>query len=157
MVVIDSDVILLAFAYQRDPRQLDNAAFLAQVQPANPGITIYNLMEVLAQLSFNLTPARLAEWESWLIEPYHLTVIWPHARENQNAETFFRSEIFEKPFQKAREHRVAFLDALIIGLAERTPEVDCFVTWNARHFKDKSTIPVLTPVEYLAQLASGQF
>lgn len=151
MVVIDSDVLLLAFAFQRDARQADNTAFLAQVQPANPGITVYNLMEVLAQLSFNLSPTRLAEWESWLIEPYRLTVIWPQARENQTAETFFRAEIFDKPFSKAREQQLAFLDALIIGLAERTPEVECFVTWNARHFKNKSKVSVLTPTEYLAE------
>lgn len=150
MVVIDSDVLLLAFAYHRDERQTNNAAFLSQVQNANPATTVYNLMEVLAQLSFNLSAARLAEWESWLIEPYHLTVVWPHATENQTAETFFRSEIFEHPFTKAREHRIAFLDALVIGLAERTPNVECLVTWNARHFKDKSTLRVLTPTEYLA-------
>jgi hypothetical protein len=150
MVVIDSDVLLLAFAYQRDPRQADNAAFLAQVQNANPATTVYNLMEVLAQASFNLSPARLAEWESWLIEPYHLTVIWPRAKENQTAEAFFRAEIFDYPFTKAREHRVAFLDSLVIGLAERTPNVEGLVTWNARHFKDKTTLRVQTPSEYLA-------
>jgi hypothetical protein len=150
MVIIDSDVLLLAFAYHRDERQTDNAAFLTQVQNANPATTVYNLMEVLAQLSFNLSPARLAEWESWLIEPYHLTVIWPRAKENQTAEAFFRAEIFEHPFTKAREHRVAFLDALVIGLAERTPDVESLVTWNARHFKDKTTLRVQTPSEYLA-------
>jgi hypothetical protein len=155
VVVIDSDVLLLAFAFHRDARQPDNAAFLAHVQDANASTTVYNLMEVLAQLSFNLSPARLAEWESWLIEPYHLTVIWPQANREQDAEAFFRAEIFEKPFHKAREQGVAFLDALIIGLAERTPDVECLVTWNARHFKDKAQIPVLTPTEYLAQLKPG--
>lgn len=152
MVVIDSDVLLLAFAYQRDPRQADNTQFLTHIQDANPGITIYNLMEVLAQLSFNVSPTHLSDWETWLIEPYHLTVIWPHALENQNAETFFNAEIFENPFNKARTQRLAFLDALIIGLAERTPDVQGFVTWNARHFKNKTTIPTFTPTEYLAQL-----
>ena len=150
MVVIDSDVLLLAFAFHRDPRQTNNAAFLTQVQNATAATTVYNLMEVLAQLSFNLSPARLAEWESWLIEPYHLTVIWPRAVENQTAEGFFRTEIFEHPIAKAREHRIAFLDALVIGLAERTPEVESLVTWNARHFKDKTTLRVQTPSEYLA-------
>jgi hypothetical protein len=70
--------------------------------------------------------------------------------ENQTAEGFFRSEIFEHPFAKAREHRIAFLDALVIGLAERTPNVESLVTWNARHFKDKTTLRVQTPSEYLA-------
>ena len=40
---------------------------------------------------------------------------------------------------------MAFLDALIIGLAERTPDVKAFVTWNARHFRDKTLLTVLTP------------
>jgi hypothetical protein len=89
VVIIDTDVLLLAFAFQRDPRQADNAAFLAQAQNANPAITVYNLMELLGQLSFNLSPSRLVEWESWLIETHHLTVIWLRAAENQNADAFF--------------------------------------------------------------------
>jgi len=48
---------------------------------------------------------------------------------------------------------MAFMDALVLSLAERTPGVEQFVTWNARHFKAKSTLPALTPDEYLAQIA----
>jgi len=151
VVAIDTDVLLLAFAFHRDPRQSANAQFLAQVQNANPTTTAYNLMELLGQLSFNLSAERLAEWEAWLIEPYHLTVIWPRVTENASAEAFFRSEVFERPFAKIREHRLPFLDALILGLAERTPDIESFVTWNARHFKSKTSLSVFTPEEYLAQ------
>ncbi len=150
MVVIDTDVLLLAFAFHRDPRQTDNAQFLTQAQNANPAVTIYNLMELLGQLSFNLSPEHLAEWESWLMEPYRLTVIWPRVTGNQSAEVFFRSEIFERPFAKMRTHRMAFIDTLILDLAERTPNVEMFVTWNAGHFRGKSTLSVLTPADYLA-------
>lgn len=151
MVAIDTDVLVLAFAFQRDPRQPDNAAFLAQVRSDAPAISVYNLMELLGHLSFNLSAARLAAWESWLIEPYHLTVIWPHATPAQDAEGFFRLELMERPFAKMREQRVAFLDALILDLVERTPNVESFVTWNARHFKGKTSLPVFTPTEYLAR------
>lgn len=34
MVVVDTDVLLLAFAFQSDARQADNALFLQQVQTA---------------------------------------------------------------------------------------------------------------------------
>lgn len=151
MVAIDTDVLLLAFAFRRDPRQSDNTEFLEQALNAHPVTTVYNLMELLGNLSFNLSPERLAEWESWLIEPYRLTVVWPRVTENQSAEVFFRAEIFERPFAMLREHRMAFLDALILHLVERTPDVECLVTWNARHFKNKTTLQVLTPVEYLAK------
>ena len=30
-------------------------------------------------------------------------------------------------------YRMAFMDALVLSLAERTPGVEQFVTWNARH------------------------
>jgi predicted nucleic acid-binding protein len=151
MVVIDTDVLLLAFAFQSDERQEANTEFLKRAQTAEPSITIYNLMELLGLLSFNLAPSRLAEWESWLIDAYRLTVIWPLAVENQSADTFFRTELFDRPYAKMSAQRMALMDALVLDLAERTPDVKRFVTWNARHFKSKSALTVLTPTEYLAQ------
>ena len=85
MVVIDTDVILLAFAFQNDRRQAVNTAFLDQAHQADPAITVYNLMELLGQLSFNLSPAKLEAWQSWLIEAYQLTVIWPVEPDEQIA------------------------------------------------------------------------
>lgn len=51
-----------------------------------------------------------------------------------------------------RTHRMSFMDALVLNLAERTPGVEQLVTWNARHFKGKSTLEALTPEEYLARV-----
>ena len=77
MVVLDTDVLLLAFAFQRDDRQKTNTAFLNKIQVENPAITVYSLMEILGQLSFNLSPERLSAWQLWLVNAYHLTIIWP--------------------------------------------------------------------------------
>jgi hypothetical protein len=152
VVVIDTDVVLLAFAFQNDLRQSANTNFLNKVRSAEPAITIYNLMEILGQLSFNLSPAKLANWQSWLIDAYQFTVIWPMGPDEQDsAAASFRAEIFDRPFAKMRARRMAFMDALVLNLAERTPEVHLFVTWNARHFKDKSSLAVLTPEEYSKQ------
>jgi len=41
------------------------------------------------------------------------------------------------------------VNALILSSAERTPDVEFFVTWNAKHFKGKTDLAVLTPEEYL--------
>lgn len=149
MVVIDTDVLLLELAYPRDKRFAANAAFLARVAKVDTAITIYNLMELLGQLSFNLAPAHLDAWQTWLIDAYQLTVIWPLDPVDPAASAFFHAEIFERPFARMRAHRMAFMDALILNLAERTPNVEAFVTWNARHFKSKSTLHVYTPEEYV--------
>jgi len=152
LVVIDTDVLLLAFAFHNDSRQAANTEFLTQVQTADPAITVYNLMELLGQFSFNLTPARLDTWQSWLLDAYQLTVIWPSEPDERiSASSFFRSEVIDRPLAKIRSQRMAFLDALVLGLAERTPEANNFVTWNAKHFKGKSSLKVLTPTEYLRQ------
>jgi hypothetical protein len=50
-----------------------------------------------------------------------------------------------------RAVNMPFMDSLILNLAERTPGAAYFVSWNARHFQDKSTLPVFTPAQYLNQ------
>jgi hypothetical protein len=149
VVVIDTDVLLLDLAYPRDKRFAVNAAFLARIAKSDPAVTLYNLMELLGQLSFNLAPAKLDTWQAWLIDAYQLTVIWPIDPAEPAVSSFFRAEIFERPFAKMRAQRMAFMDSLILNLAERTPDVDHFITWNAKHFKGKSPLSVLTPEEYV--------
>lgn len=151
MVVIDTDVFLLAFAFHSDARKSVNASFLAQVQNAHPAITIYNLMELLGKMSFNLSPTQLDDWRSWLVSAYHLKVISPVEIDDPMATIYFKSEIFDRPYSKMRSHRMSFVDALVLSLAERTPGVEHFVTWNARHFKGKTSLSVFTPEEYLAR------
>ncbi len=68
---------LLVFAFHLDNRQITNTEFLNIIQSENPAITIYSLMEIIDQLSFNLSPENLSTWQSWLVDAYHLTVIWP--------------------------------------------------------------------------------
>ena len=153
MVVIDTDVFLLEFAFHRDTRHTVNADFLSVARHREPAITVYNLMEILGQLSFSLSPERLNQWHMWLQEAYELVVIWPAAGA-QTAEAFFQNEIHDLPLAKMQEQRMAFLDALIIGLAERTPNVESLVTWNARHFRHKTFLTVLTPPEFLTRQES---
>ena len=151
MIVIDSDVLLLAYAYPNDERQKVNQKFLEAVQTAQPATTIYNVMEILGQLSFNLSADQLDGWREWLVNAYRLTVIWDVDSKEQVIPEHLREIIYERPFQKMQSVRMAFMDALILSSAERAPDVECFVTWNAKHFKGKTSLTVLTPEEYLSQ------
>jgi len=151
VVAIDTDVFIIEFAFHRDSRYAVNADFLAAVRESHPVITIYNLMEILGQLSFNVPPDQLSQWRLWLQEAYRLTVIWPTI-EVQAPEVFFRDEMYNRPLAKMQTQRMAFLDALIVSLAERVPHIEAFVTWNARHFRDKTPLAVLTPPEFLSEL-----
>ncbi|HRQ42430.1 MAG TPA: hypothetical protein PLD25_31325 [Chloroflexota bacterium] len=154
MVVIDTDVLLLAFAFQQDSRQVTNSDFLQRVQTAVPAITIYTLMELLGKLSFNLSPERLEQWPSWLLDAFQLQLIWPVAPDTAVTHHTWRDLMFTRPFNRMKAVKMPYMDALIFDLAE-TAHADVFVTWNARHFQGKSPLAVMTPTEYLSHLAEG--
>lgn len=149
MVALDTDVLVLAYAFHRDARQADNAEFLARVQPLGPAVTIYTVMELLGKLSFSLPADRLAQWPSWLQDRWSLTILSP-ATSGREAGAFFQLELVERPLARMQRHKMAFLDSLILGLVEATPEVETFVTWNARHFQGKTHLAVRTPAEFVA-------
>jgi hypothetical protein len=107
-------------------------------------------MELLGKLSFNLSAERLEQWPVWLQNRHSLSIIYP-STEGLAADTFFREECIERPFDKMQAYQMPFLDSLILGLAEEAPGVECFVTWNARHFQGKTTLKVLTPAAYLGE------
>jgi hypothetical protein len=148
MVIIDSDVFLIAYCFPRDVRADITMHFLAVAEDAEPGLVIYNLMEILGILSFSLSPARLASWPDWLKARHRLAILWPEV-DNTGAQAFFEQMIYHLPLARMQAHRMPFVDALVIEVVERTPNVQAFVTWNARHFKGKTRLTVLTPAEYL--------
>ncbi len=150
MVALDTDVLVLAFAFQRDARQDANTHFLQAARAQTPAVAIYSIMELLGQLSFNLPAERLAQWPVWLQDAYNLTVLYPAVGDDGVA-AFFQMEVVDRPLARMRQHPIPFLDALILQLVEQVPGVDAFVTWNARHFRGKTALPVLTPAEYLAE------
>jgi hypothetical protein len=62
--------------------------------------------------------------------------------------TFRAAELFEKISTKA-----SFGDALMASAVERhVPGAARFVSWNARHFKNMLSVPVLSPREFLQSI-----
>lgn len=153
MVAIDTDVLVLAFAFHQDTRQAFNTSFLTTARTQTPVVAIYSVMELLGQLSFNLSAERLAQWPSWLQDHYNLTLLYPTTT-NLTAELFFQNEFIDRPFARMERLRMPYLDGLILDLIERVNGVDTFVTWNMRHYRNKTALTVLTPAEYMEKSQS---
>lgn len=151
MVVIDTDVFVLAFAFHRDGRQAANSQFLEVVRSHEPTVTIYSVMELLGQLSFNLSAERLAQWPVWLQDNFGLSVIYP-VTAHLTADDFFRAELVERPLQRMALHSSPYLDSVILELTETTGNVRAFVTWNARHYQGRTSLRVVTPGEFVDSL-----
>ncbi|HSN78231.1 MAG TPA: hypothetical protein VL334_24430 [Anaerolineae bacterium] len=96
-----------------------------------------------------MSAERLGRWRIWLRDHYGLIVLHPDTADRQ-AEKFFQHQIIDQPLVRMQEQRIPFLDALILGLIEQFAEVDIFVTWNARNYRGKAPLAVLTPSEYLS-------
>ena len=149
MVALDTDVLVLAFAFHHDARQAVNAAFLQTVRQNEPAVPIFVVMELLGQLSFNMSATHLAEWRLWLRDEYGLRVLAPSWNDSTSVERFFQDTFVDRPLTRMR-YRMPYMDALILDVIEEIPHLTAFVSWNARHYRHATQVSVLTPVEYLA-------
>lgn len=154
MVVIDTDILLIEFRYQRDLKYRTNNQFLSTMKVHGAGVTIYTIIEFLGSISFNVNATKLAAWRSWLRDAYNLTIIWPETR-GLDADSFAHSVLFERPFERMCRTPIAFVDSLISDLVEQVDRVDAFITWNAKHFIGKTSLAVKTPEEYLASAGTS--
>jgi len=153
MVILDTDIFILEFRFQRDHRYFTNRQFLSAIKATGGGIPSYSVMEFLGKMRFNVNPDRLVNWRSWLQDAYNLTIIWPEVGA-ADADSFIRSLLFNRPFERMCRTPVAFVDSLILDLAEQVEEAQVFITWNAKHFMGKTSLTVKTPQEYLASIAT---
>ena len=151
MVILDTDIFILEFRFQRDHRYSINKQFLSTIKATGGAITIYSVMEFLGKLSFNVNPNRLMNWRSWLQDAYNLTIIWPQVK-NIDGDSFIRSLLLNRPFERMCRTPIAFVDSLILDLVEQVEESQVFITWNAKHFTGKTFLAVMTPQDYLASM-----
>jgi len=149
MILIDSDVYAIHLMYPRDARFALNQHFLSQVRPIPKATTIFNLLEICGKASFSLSLAALQKLYRNFDKNYRVRVLFPKTQD-LSGEEFLQRVLIQRSLHKILT-RMAFLDALILSTAEDYPEIDTFVTWNARHFRGKTSLSVLTPREYLEE------
>ena len=82
-------------------------------------------------------------------EIYAVEILRPQATREVSAE-FWLSSFFTSLFERI-EHKVTLGDAFVLQTAEEF-QVETLLTWNPKDFTDRTSLPVLTPVEFLAQL-----
>lgn len=142
MIIVDSDIFVLDLRYQKDPRYLDNQAFLS-LRDVSRATTIYNVLEVCGIMSFNLSSASLLTLYADFGQKYGVSVFLPPDGENfQRMIAGTVNNITQK---------MTFGDAQILWLAEQIPEAGCLITWNTKDFMDRTHLRVLTPKAWLIE------
>ncbi len=144
MIFIDTDVFVIDLRYHRDAKYSDNKLFLKQAANTGATTSYYNIFEVCGILSFNLNKEQLYELYYYFPRRYNLKNIAP-LKPHQLMPAFSISSLLDVISTKA-----SFGDTLVICAArDLEKRLDCFVSWNAEHFKGKLEVDVLTPAEYL--------
>jgi hypothetical protein len=145
LTVIDTPVFIIDLRYKRDRHFSSNRAFLDRIAKEGRAVTtIFNLLEVCGILSFNLNEEQLKELFHYFSQHYNVDVL-PHSTLESPLPTLKTGDLFDVIARKT-----SFGDALIISAVEKhIPGTASFVSWNARHFKGRLSVPAFTPREFL--------
>lgn len=140
---IDTDIFVIDKLFPNDDRYEINKEFLEETKEKST--SIFNLFELLGIASFNLNEVELMKLFKGFGEAYDLRILYPSTAFISVNE--FVEVLFERVFQKIKL-KMNFQDALILTLAE---EHNCtrFITWNPKHFVNRTHLSVQTPKEFL--------
>jgi len=150
MVLIDSDVFILDLFYPTDTRAAVNRRFI-NLDITGRATTIFNVLEVCGIASFNKTAEDVRRLFSEFHQTYNLDVLYPN--------------VLVLPSEDALKHLIAktftrillkmnFNDALILATAESF-NASTLVTWNVKHFEDRTSIQIMTPENFLSALPTA--
>ena len=143
MIFMDTDIFVVGKLFPNDERYGINKAFLNEAE--EKFTSIFNLFELLGIASFNLNGIELMKLFKGFEEVYGLKILYPSTAFISVNE--FVESLFEEAFQKIKL-RMNFQDALILMVAEQH-HCTRFVTWNTKHFGDRTYMSVQTPKEFL--------
>jgi hypothetical protein len=147
-ILLDADVLLLDRRYPQDPKHTRNREALNRLRQDGheTGITIQALLEVVGVLSYITPIADIAGLPDQLALQYGLKVI-PDPALSPNYAAVTVAEVVN---QMATQMSLG--DAIqAVQIRMFAPHADALLTWNAKHFRGKMAIPVLTPDEWLQQ------
>jgi hypothetical protein len=147
MILLDADLLLLDIRYPRDVRFSLNEQLLKTLQERGleRGMTLYALLEVIGVLSFNLPTDQIQQLYTVLPRRYGLQVT-PALTVGQETPGFPLSALLSQI-----EKKMALGDVFqALYIQHFAPQATCLLSWNARHFQQKLSVPTLTPEEWLA-------
>lgn len=146
MIFIDSNLFVIDLRYQRDPNFRMNRRALERLGQDGSGMTsVLNVLEVCGILSFNLTMPVLHALYIHFARRYRITIV-----PGGGFETRLPAPTAQEVLSRM-ERRLAIKDAEIALVVEQhATNLTAFLTWNAKHFAGKLTVPALTPREWLS-------
>ena len=148
MIFVDSNLFVIDLRYPDDVNYRVNRRALDRLARDANGLTsVVNVLEICGILSFNLSAAALHALYVHFARRYRISVVPGGDYETRLPAPTVRDLITRM------EKRMALKDAEIALIVEQHAALSAFVSWNAKHFVGKISIPAVTPREWLRRVA----
>lgn len=145
MIFVDSNLFVIDLRYPDDADYRVNRRALDRLARDGSGMTsVLNVLELCGILSFNLSVAALYAVYVHFVQRYRVTLVPGGGYDTRLPAPTVRDVLTKM------EKRMALKDAEIALVVEQhAANLSAFVSWNARHFAGKFSVPALTPREWL--------
>lgn len=146
MIVLDTDVLALFHFFTKDPRHGTTSLFMDKTRERERGTTLYNLLELAGILSSAGKPDIARKMVETYATASDMTILYPLTG-TLSPELFFADYTAE--LMDIMDRGMRYGDAKILWVAE-AHDASALVTWNVRHYHEKTRMDVLTPQDYWA-------
>ena len=148
MILLDSNIFIIDRFFKRDVHYDVNRRLVERLPKLDAGISVYTLLEICGLASFNLSEAELAQWFYHFDQLYRVRVVFPRDLD-RTVERYFDDMLDE--MYRLFVRKMTFVDAATLSIAEEYA-VSYLVTWNKKHFAGQTSIPVMTPEDFLSTI-----
>ena len=144
MIVIDTDVLAIYHLFTHDQRYEVTETFMKSTRHQPRSTTLYNLMELAGIISSSGKGVAAKT----IIETYararDMKILYP-SLPLKTPEHFWIEYCAQ--IMEVMERGLRYGDAKILWVAESN-ECSALITWNTNHYGKKTSMEVLTPVEF---------
>jgi hypothetical protein len=148
VIVLDADVLVIDLSHPGDPNHALNRRFLDYVaaNKVERGITTQGLLEVIGKRSFQTPVALIPRLPASILALYGLKLIPDLTAVPEYAGCTFDEVVTQIGTQMSLGDAV-----MAVQIAKFAPTASALVTWNAKHFRGKLVVQVMTLEEWLLQ------
>jgi hypothetical protein len=145
VIFVDSNLFVIDLRYPDDADYRVNRRALDRLARNGSGMTsVLNVLELCGILSFNLSVAALHALYVHFAQRYRMTLVPGGGYDTRLPAPTVRDVLTKM------EKRLALKDAEIaLAVEQHAANLSAFVSWNAKHFAGKLSVPALTPHEWL--------
>ncbi|MGH9346999.1 MAG: hypothetical protein ACRD26_07000 [Vicinamibacterales bacterium] len=151
MIFVDSNLFVIDLRYPDDADYRVNRRALDRLARNGSGVTsVLNVLELCGILSFNLSVTALHALYVHFAQRYRMILVPGGGYDTRLPAPAVRDVLAKM------EKRMALKDAEIaLAVEQHAANLSAFVSWNAKHFAGKLSVPALTPRDWLGRRTGG--